>query len=105
MIPESFWPPIIEYDLPEPEPRTKKQLAKFALTARATVAPGANAIIVLTGLPIGENAGVVALERVVEDVSAQSVEHMLLRGEVVVIWVDRAEAMVESEGFWLLSVN
>lgn len=59
----------------------------------------------LTSLPIGEYAGVVSLERIVEDVTAQSVEHQLLRGEVVVIWVDRAEAMVESKGFWLLSAK
>jgi hypothetical protein len=51
----------------------------------------------LTGLPIGENAGVVPLERVVKDVAAQSIKHMLLRGKVFILRVDRAEAMVESE--------
>ena len=58
----------------------------------------------LTCLAVGEDAGVVSLERVVQDVSAHRVEHTFLRGEVVEVGIDRVETMVECEGFRLFSV-
>lgn len=55
----------------------------------------------LTCLSISEDAGVVPLEGIVQDVPAEALEHCLLRGEVRQTSVQRVEAVVERERLWL----
>lgn len=49
----------------------------------------------LTRLAVGENARIVALERIVENVTADAIEHLFLAGKVRRRRVDGEEAMVE----------
>lgn len=53
----------------------------------------------LTGLSISENAGVVTLERIVQNVAAESVEHHLLTREGLRARVQGVKTMVERECF------
>lgn len=57
----------------------------------------------LTCLSIGEDAGVVALEGVVQQVLADFVEDILLAAVVRVVVVQRIEAVVEREALRLLA--
>lgn len=59
----------------------------------------------LTCLPVRENAGIVALERVLQNVTPHRIEDYVLWSVVVGIWVRRKEAVIEGEGFWLFSGN
>lgn len=58
----------------------------------------------LTGLSVREDARIVALERIVQDVTSDTVEHLLLRCEMGGARVDRVEAMVEGERLRLFAV-
>ena len=51
--------------------------------------------LVLTGLAVGEDAGIVSLEGVVEDVDPERLEDLLLAGVVGVRGRDGVEAVVE----------
>ena len=59
----------------------------------------------LTGLTVGENAGVVTLERIVQNVATQGVEHHILIREVFHGRVQGIETMIEREGFRLAPVT
>ena len=52
-----------------------------------------------TSLSVGEDAGVVALEGVVQDAAADALKDGVLAGVVVVARVDGVEAVVERERF------
>ena len=51
--------------------------------------------LVLTGLAVGEDAGIVSLEGVVEDVDAERLEDLLLAGVVGIRGRDGVETVVE----------
>lgn len=57
----------------------------------------------LTGLAVSEDASVVAVERIVEDVLTHRREHRLLRGKRRALAVQGVEAVVEGEGLGLLA--
>lgn len=59
----------------------------------------------LTGLTVGENAGIVTLERIVQNVATQGVEHHILIRKVFHGRVQGIETMIEREGFRLAPVT
>ena len=59
----------------------------------------------LTGLAIGENAGVVPLERIVQNIAAQGVEHHILIREILRGRVQGIETVIERERFWFAPVT
>lgn len=61
-------------------------------------------MVLLTGLAVGENARIVALERVVQNVTTDAVKHLFLRREMCGARVNRIEAMIERKGFRLFAV-
>lgn len=56
-------------------------------------------IINLTCLTIGEYAGIVSLESVIQYIASQSVKHILLAGKVGQPWVQRVETVIKCKGF------
>lgn len=62
-------------------------------------------IFELTGLPVGEDACVVALERIVQNVAAQGVEHHLLAREILHGRVQGVETVIERERFRFVPVT
>lgn len=65
--------------------------------ALAVPAPHHGVRLARPGLSVGEDARVVALERVLQDVPAEAVEHLLLAREARGRRVQRVEAVVEGE--------
>lgn len=61
-------------------------------------------LICITSLSIGENAGIVSFEGVVENVATHTIEDVLLRCEMLRRRIDRKEAVVESECFGLFAI-
>lgn len=59
----------------------------------------------LTGLAIGENAGVVPLERIVQNIATQGVEHHILIREILRGRVQGIETVIERERFWFAPVT
>lgn len=59
----------------------------------------------LTGLAIGENAGVVPLERIVQNIAAQGVEHHILIRKILRGRVQGIETVIERERFWFAPVT
>lgn len=70
-----------------------------------TFSIGDNMMIRLTGLAIGENAGVVALERIVQNIAAQGVEHHILIRKIFRGRVQGIETVIERERFWFAPVT
>lgn len=56
----------------------------------------------LTRLAVGKNTGVISLERIVQNVSTQSVEHDVLAREMLGPRIQREETMIERKGFWFV---
>lgn len=56
----------------------------------------------LTGLPVSEDAGVVTLEGIVQDVATQGIEDDLLAREVLQPGLQGVEAVIEREGLRLV---
>ena len=94
-----------------PEKKTKKKPKTIPC---APVAQSGNDSLLVLGshhgealsgsrLSVGEDAGVVASEGVVEDVDAESVEDGLLTGEVTVRRIHGPEAVIERETLRVLS--
>lgn len=55
----------------------------------------------LTGLSVGENACVVALECVVQNIPAEAIEHDVLAGVILPGRIHGIEAVIEGERLWL----